>query len=373
MKACAILLASLLLMACQPPAAEAPSTDYWLYIASGNGESGGGIGIYRFSPETGTIVAVDTCADVPASSYLAVAEDRLYSLHSDSTGAGVLAALAIDPATGALRLLNEAPTGGRGACYVSVAGNSVLVANYSSGTISATRRTPAGLGPQTGRVLHEGQSVNPERQEAPHPHMIIPVPETDLILVPDLGTDQVFAYQLDEMGALAPAPVPHIATAPGAGPRHLALHPSQPRAYILNELNATVSSLAIDPAQGLTATLSTHSTLPADFDGYNKSSDIHITPDGRYLYAANRGPNSLAIFDLRSSPDSLRLVDIVDCGGDWPRAFAIDPTGRFVLVANLRSNQVSVFRIDPASGRLSKEAEVPTVSSPQGLRFVPIR
>ncbi|RMG63049.1 MAG: lactonase family protein [Bacteroidetes bacterium] len=375
-KSLPLLLLTTWVLACTPPpaaeTAAAPEA-YWLYVASGNGATGGGIGIYRFWPASGEVVAVDTSAEVPASSYLAVADDRLYSLHSDSSGAGILAALAVDPATGAVSLLGEALTGGQGPCYVSVAGNTVLVANYSSGNISATRRTPQGLGPQTGRIQHEGHSVNPDRQEAPHPHMIIPVPGTDLVLVPDLGTDQVFAYQLDEMGALSPAPVPHIAISPGAGPRHMALHPSQPRAYILNELNATVSSLELDPAQGLTAVLSTASTLPPDFDEYNKSSDIHITPDGRYLYAANRGPNSLAIFDLTASPDSLKLVDIVDCGGEWPRAFAIDPTGQFVLVANMYSNQISVFRIDSATGRLSKEHEIPSVSSPQGLRFVPVK
>jgi 6-phosphogluconolactonase len=366
-----LLICLLVLLSLLPLSAQ----DYWVYVASGDGKAHDGIGLYRFDASKGELAAVKQFDAVPYSSYLAIRDQHLYSIHQTGPEGGVITAFAIDPRSGDLRQLNQSPTGGKGPCYVSVSENGkyVLVANYSSGTISSTRRKGNGrLKGLADQVQHTGSSINSERQEGPHPHMILPAPDGELIVVPDLGTDEIWVYRLGKKGNLEPAPLPKIKVAGGAGPRHLVFHPTAPLAFVLNEMYASVSSLRFEPGRGFSGVFHTVKTLPDAFSEPNKASDIHISPDGRFVYAANRGYNRITVLAADPESGDLELVEHADGGGDWPRAFALDPTGNYLLVANKNDDQITVFRRDLASGRLTKLMSLPTVASPQGIRFVPV-
>jgi 6-phosphogluconolactonase len=156
---------------------------------------------------------------------------------------------------------------------------------------------------------------------------------------------------------------------PGAGPRHLAFHPSLPLVFVANELDSTVTTLRFDGARGALSALETRSTLPVEWTGANYPADIHLGPSGRTLYVSNRGHNSLAMFSVADSTGALALEQVVPTDGDWPRNFSLDPTGRWLLVANQRSGSVVVFGRDRESGRLTPTAHRIAVPNPVCLRF----
>lgn len=375
------LIAMGLFSACQPNSGKvtraqiqekdhmSTNESYWVYISSGTND-GAGIGIYQWSPETGDLVPVDELAEVTSSSYLALNQEQeiLYSTNGDG-----IQAFKINTQTGSLSLLNQVEHSGRGACYVSVSndGRFLLVAYYGSGSAASYKlNQDRSIGAKVSVVQHQGSSVNQERQEGPHAHMILPAPVGNLVFVPDLGIDKVMAYQISSEGVLSPAPVPSVSLDAGYGPRHMAFHSNNRFAYVLAELTGNVVGFTFDPEKGLQAKINDLSTLPPDFTEFSKSADIHITRDGKYLYASNRGHNSLAIYAIDPRTGELSLIDILPCGGDWPRAFGIDPSGKFILVANKRSDAISVLEIDPDTGLFEMSENVKTVGQPQCIRFL---
>lgn len=347
------------------------SDSYFMYVASDNAEDGVGIGIFEWNPKTGDLATVGVDSTFSTSSYLTIdtTTNRLYNINQQ-----FISAYDINTKDGSLSLLNQIPITGRGACYISVSNdhNYVLAGYYSSGSLASYNIKENGsIGSHVSGFEHRGSSINTERQERAHVHMVYPVPQSNLILVPDLGIDNVLVYALDDSGNLIPTDEQYIAKIrPGGGPRHLAIHPGNQFVYVLHELTGHVTGFNFDPTLGFMDTINTASTLPAEFTEFNKSADIHITPNGQYLYASNRGHNSLAVFKVDQSSGAMSLVGIQSCGGDWPRAFAIDPSGEFILVANKRSDQVSVMKIDYATGLFNKVGEIATPLAPQGIRFV---
>ena len=177
-------------------------------------------------------------------------------------------------------------------------------------------------------------------------------------------------YALDAAGKFSEAPVPSAQMSAGYGPRHLAFHPSKPYVYVLAELTSRVVGYHLDAKQGMGKQICDVSMIPSDFDQFTKAADIHVTPDGSFLYASNRGHDSLAIFSIDQNNGMLTPVDIMTCGGSWPRAFAIDPSGKYILVANKRSNQISVNKIDYSSGRFNQVNQIETGNAPQCIRFL---
>lgn len=338
-------------------------------------------GIYHclFDPTTGALRVEGVTKGARNPSFLALhpGGETLYAVEEvddqGGSGSGGVVAYAIDPVSGALRERSRAESGGAHPAHLSVHGErgKVLVANYSGATVAALDLDGAGAVVGAPRVVrHPWTGPARPRQEAPHPHSIYPVGSR--VYVADLGLDRIFTYGwADPAGGLVPLPDASLSLRPGDGPRHIAFHPRAPLAYVINELSSTITSLRVEPAMGALHALGTISTLPEGYEGRNQCADIHVHPGGRYLYASNRGHDSIVVAEV--SPDTGRLTVLQHhpTGGSWPRNFALDPSGRFLLVANQRSGNVVTLAIDPASGRLSETGRELRVPAPVCLLFAP--
>ena len=287
---------------------------------------------------------------------------------------GLVSAFAIKSGTAGLTRLNDQPSGGGAPCYVSVerSGRAMLVANYAGGSVALLPIEPNGALAPGHVVQHTGKGPNAERQEAPHAHCILPDPSNRFALAADLGADRVFVYRLDLEGrSLRHIDEGDAVMRPGAGPRHLAFHPTLPLVFVANELDSTVATLRFDSARGALSPQGTLSTLPAGWTGggTNYPADIHVAANGRTLYVSNRGHNSIAMFSVADSTGALALEQVVSTEGDWPRNFSLDPSGRWLLVANQRSDSVVVFGRDPDAGKLTLTRQRIAIPSPVCLRF----
>ncbi len=357
-------------------AADGLAASTLVYVGTSSGAADEGIYALRFDPATGALHLLGKVAEVMNPSFLARSPDArtLYAV-SESSGMGSVVAFRIDSATGALEELNRQATGGAGPAHVSTNGTGdwVLVANYGGGSVALLPVEEDGrLGEATDVVQHTGSGPDAERQEGPHAHFIHTGPDGRYAYAADLGIDRVRIYPLDaERGSLSAESVQEVTTAPGAGPRHLDFHPSGRYAYLVGELLGTVTAYALDATTGALTEMQTLSTLPEAFDGYNKSADIHVHPSGRWLYVSNRGDlDSIAIFSIDQATGRLTLAGHQQEGIRWPRHFAFDPTGRYLLVANRRANEVRVFTLDPETGRLTPTDHHADVPEPTNVTFM---
>lgn len=371
--------------ACQPEAHDAAEAETrtdpadsstLVYVGTASGDATEGIYALRFDPATGALSPIGIVAQVLNPSFLARSPDAqtLYAV-SESSGMGSVLAYRVDADTGGLTLLNQQSTGGAGPAYVSTdqTGRWVLVANYGGGSVALLPVEEDGrLGEATDVVQHEGSGPNAERQEGPHAHYIRTGPDNRYAYAADLGIDRVRIYMLDtENGSLTTAAVQEAETAPGAGPRHLDFHPNGRYAYLMNELDATVTAFSYDAETGALTPIQTLSSLPEDFEGFNKSADIHVHPSGRWLYASNRGDfDSIAIFTIDEATGQLTVAGHQQEGIRWPRNFAIDPSGRYMLVANRQANEVRVFEIHAETGQLTPTEYRAEMPEPTNVTFM---
>jgi 6-phosphogluconolactonase len=283
----------------------------------------------------------------------------------DGRKTGAVSAFAVDPKTGDLTLLNQQASEGGGPCHLVVdrAGRNVLVANYGGGTVAVLPIGDDGrLAKASSVQVHTGNGPNKGRQEKPHAHGIYLDADGRHALAPDLGADRVFVYRFDAgRGALEPQGA--AALEPGSGPRHLAFDPAGRHVYVIDELASTVTAFAYDAAKGALQALQTVSTLPAGFGGASTAAEVALTPDGRFLYASNRGDDSLAQFSV-AGDGRLTAAGHFPAGGRTPRHFAIEPSGRFMLVAHQGSNSIAILRVDGATGRLSPTGAALSLSKP---------
>ena len=297
----------------------------------------------------------------------------LYAV-SESGRKGIVMACAIDGDTGGLTLLNERPCQGRGPCHVSVdhAGKNALIANYSSGNAAVLPIGGDGrLAEATAVVQHIGSSVNRRRQRVPHAHSINVSPDDRFAFVADLGIDKIMIYRLDvAAGTLVANDPPSVALAPGAGPRHFAFAPDGRHAYVINELNGTVTAFAYDKETGRLTEIQTVPTLPSDFKGESTCAEVRVHPNGRFLYGSNRGHDSIAVYGIDRAAGTLTFVEHETAGIKTPRNFNIDPTGTFCLVANMDGDDVVVFRIDLQTGALVPTGQKIAVGQPVCIRFL---
>jgi 6-phosphogluconolactonase len=292
-----------------------------------------------------------------------------------TTGSGGVVAYGFDRLTGALRERNRAESGGAHPAHISVCGRRgrVLVANYSGGTVATLDANGAGALVGAPRVVRHAW-VGPARpgQEAPHPHSVYPM--GDRVYVADLGLDRIVAYGWAGGDAsLTPLPRASLSLRPGDGPRHIAFHSQSDVAYVINELSSTITALRVDRGTGALHPVGTVSTLPAGYEGMNSCADIHIHPNGRFVYGSNRGHDSIVVAEISGPTGTLNVLQHQPTGGSWPRNFALDPSGRFLLVGNQRSNDIVTMAIDPVTGRLSETGKVLQVPAPVCLLFVPTR
>jgi 6-phosphogluconolactonase len=338
-----------------------------------------GIYAYRLDSVTGALSFVGAARGLANPAFLALDPQRrfLYSVceveKPDSRPIGAVSAFAIDRLSGLLAPLNQQLTHGEGPCYVSVdsTGKWLLAANYRSGNATVFPiQADGSLGAAASVVQHQGSSIHPERQAGPHAHCVIPDPGNRYALVADLGLDRIMLYHFDTThGMLTPNDPPWAASRPGAGPRHLTFHPNGRFFYSVNELDSTVIAWTYDATRGALQELQTLTTLPSDFAGVSYVAHVQVTPSGRFLYVSNRGHDSLAVFAIDES-GALTPVAHAPTLGQWPRHFALDPTGKLLLAANQYSNTVVSFRVDPNTGLLTHTGAVTQVPAPVCVKFV---
>jgi 6-phosphogluconolactonase len=350
-----------------------------LYVGTYTTGKSEGIYLYRFNRTSGELNHVATTKGVVNPSFLTLGPKRrfLYAVNEveefQGKPSGAVSAFAIDQKSGELRFLNQQPTLGGAPCYVDVddRGRFVLIANYAGGNVSVLPVQDDGrLRAVTDLKQDQGSSSNKERQEGPHSHCIVLDADNRFAYSCDLGTDKIMIYRFDKgNGKLVPNEQPFFQVKSGAGPRHLTFHPQQNYMYVLNELHSTVSAFVRDPKKGNLRELQTISSLPAEFKAENTGADIHISPDGQFLYCSNRGHDSIAAFKINSATGSLTPAGHTGTQGSTPRNFTIDPSGQFLLVANQNSNTIVVFRIDSKTGQLNANKNVAEVPSPVCLKF----
>lgn len=323
------------------------------YTEAGMGHAVG-IGVVEFDSATGAIGPVLSTTAAMNPSFLALSSDgtRLYAVDERETGS--VCAFERDPESGMLRRQNCRPTGGAHPCYLALdpSGRFLLVANYSGGSVAVFPiATDGSIEPASQVLAHNGRSVNPERQQGPHPHMIAPSPDGRFVYVTDLGLDQIIRYRLDTETGVLVEPLATVVT-PGMGPRHFAFSPDGTSMVVIGELDATLVSFAIGEDGALTA-VSSVSTLPEDFTGRQSCAHVLFSPDGRFVYGSNRGHDSIAVSAFDPSTRDLDIVEIVPTGGKEPRNFILDPSGNWLLAANQMSDSITVFRRDTETGKLS--------------------
>src|SRR6267154_4287274 len=339
-----------------------------------------GIYAFHFDTATGQLTAIGVAAETPDPSWVVVHPSGKYAYAANEAGkASTVSAFAVDAKNGKLTLLNQLPALGEDPCYLSLdkTGKYLFVANYSSGTIAVFPVLADGrLGEHTALVKDQGATgPDKERQEAPHAHWIGVTPGNLFAFVADLGLDEVLMYRFDaNKGSLVPHEPAFATLEAGAGPRHIAIHSNGRFVYVLNELKSTVtvfSSAARKKNQPYLVLKQQISALPKNFSGRNDAAEIALHPSGKFLYASNRGHDSIAIFSIDPAMGTLTLVAHVPTGGKEPRHFAIDPSGKYLLAENQLSNSIVVFKIDLATGGLTPTGEVVEVPSPVNMAFLP--
>jgi len=365
----------------------------WFGTYTGGPAKSEGIYTSRFAADTVTLAPLELAAVVSNPSFLAVHPTLpvLYCVSevtaADGRPTGTLLAFAIDRTTGRLTLKNQQPSGGSGPCHLSVdpSGRTVMAANYGGGSVICLGLTADGsLKPVAstspgGFVQHSGRSINKRRQESPHAHAIYSTAKSRFALACDLGSDKILVYSLDPVQATL-APHGQSPLKSGAGPRHFALHPSERFGYCVNELDLTVTVFAFDSAAGTLTPEQTISTLPSNLaDGSPEermgfsTAEIFVHPTGKFLYASNRGHDSIAMFTIEEATGTLSFLGSESIRGKTPRNFVLDPSGRFLLAGGQNSNTVTLFAIDPQTGRLTFTGDSFTVPVPVCICFEPSR
>lgn len=364
-----ILLAAIL-------AVPALAGDMFVYLGSHGNGANIGFSLAHFDTGTGRLTTPVFLEEAVAPAYFIIRPDgkRLYTCNS-SPGSS-LSAYAIDPVSAKLTLLNQKPSGGGEPCYVCLdaTGRYLMVANYEAGSIAVFSLKPDGsIGERTAFVQHTGSSAHPDRQTQAHAHSIRVDPTNRFVLAADLGVDKVFVYRFDpKTGALQPNDPPFATVPPGSGPRHLAFHPNGRYAYLINEMGSSIIRFGWDSYHGILTPFETVSTLPHGFQGASTSAEILVHPSGKFVYATNRGHNSVTVFTVQAKTGRLIVVQHIPTQGKAPRNCEFDPTGQWLLVTNQDSNNAVVFRINPNTGRLTQAGEPVAVPAPFCERFLQV-
>ncbi|MET9173571.1 lactonase family protein [Streptomyces misionensis] len=331
-----------------------------VFIGTFTSAGGPGIVAAHRDPGSGALTATGVVRSVPNPSYLAVRGTVLYAV--SETVAGAVAAYSIDPPVPRplgepVRVHGDEPT------HLSLTRRHLLTANYGSGSVSVLPLTAEGLpGPPSSVLRHVGSGPDPNRQTSAHAHQVVPDPTGRWVLCVDLGTDSVRVCALDEHTGELRA---HGATGlpPGTGPRHLAFHPSGEHAYVLGELRTTVTVCRWDAGAGVLRPVGETPLFPDGPDVPVQPSAPVVSPDGRYLWAAVRGTDTVAVLTLDASGDRAELVTAVPCGGHWPRDLVLDPPGRRLYAANERSGDVTWFDLDTATGVPEPAGSLPVAAA----------
>lgn len=353
------------------------SQEYYLLIGTYTSGKSEGIYVYKFNSATGDTSFVSKVA-ASNPSFLAVSKNKkyVYAVSEDGDDKGSVAAFSFDKKNGTLKFLNKQSSGGDHPCYVAIdeSGKWVTVANYSGGNFSLLGVSPDGYLRSAERTInHSGSGPDKQRQDKPHVHSTVFDPEEKYLLVQDLGIDKIMVYAFnDKTGELKAAKIPSNATLPGTGPRHIDFHPNGKYVYLMEEMSGHVTAYGYN--KGKLQFLETVSAVKEGYKGPVGSADIHVSPDGKFLYASNRGDeNDIAIFAIDKSTGKLTLKGHQSVLGKTPRNFSIDPTGNFLLSANQNSNDIVIFKRDKETGLLTDTGKKIEVDKPVCLKWIAIK
>ena len=353
-----------------------PATDLFVYFGTHRSGPNIGFSLAHFDTDTGTLTKPEFLLEARDPAFFVIHPDGRHLYTCNSGAPGAVSVYEIAPHTGQLTFLNQEPAGGNDTSYISLdrTGHYALAANYQGGNIAVFALKPDGsLGDRTAFVQHTGSSVNPQRQTHPYAHSIITDPSNHFALVADLGVDKVFVYRFNEKnGSLEPNDPPFAGVAPGSGPRHVKFHPNGRWVYVVSEIASTITAFNWDSAKGTLTGFQTVSTLPDDFKGASTAAEMEVHPNGKFLYASNRGHDSLAVFAIDQKTGRLTPIEHVSSGGKTPRNFAFDPTGKWILCTNHGSDNAVVFRVDENTGRLTQAGQPVAVPYPFCERFLPV-
>ena len=353
---------------------KAPST-YDLLIGTYTKGSSKGIMVYRFYVESGRLAYLSQIDGVTNPSYLTLSSNNKFIYAVNETPKGEVSSFSFEPKTGKMVLINKQSSEGDDPCYIAVdkAQKNVFVANYSSGNVAVLPVNKDGSLSKAIQTLHDGgHGPNKERQEAAHAHMSILSPDEKYLLYNDLGTDKVnvLRYRGSNEKPLEPAATPFVSVKPGEGPRHIEFSADKKHAYLVTEMGSNV--YVFDYDNGKLKQKQTITLLADNFKGQTAGAAIHLSPDGRFLYASNRlDTNEIIVYAVNQETGELTFVQRQPSMGKNPRDFAIDPTGKFMIVANQNSDSIYVLRIDNATGKLSPTGFRLDIGNPVCLKFAP--
>jgi 6-phosphogluconolactonase len=354
-----------------------------VYVGTYTGPKSEGIYAFRFDNNSGAVEPLGLVAKTVNPTFLALHPGGKFLYAANEVGkwgekpGGFVTAFSIDAKTGKLAELNQQSAVGDGPCHLVVddMGRNVLVANYGGGSVAALPLNDDGsLKPHSAFVQHTGSSVNPGRQKEPHAHSVNLTPDNRYAVVADLGTDKLHIYDFDAgSGSLKAHPSLDVTLPPGSGPRHFAFSPDGRRAYVINELLQTLTSLTYDPDSGKLAIVDAISTLPgAKPVPGNSTAEVRVHPNGKFIYGSNRGHDSIVVFAV-DAQGKLKVVEHEPTQGKTPRNFNLDPSGRFLWAGNQGTGTITLFRVDAATGELTPTGQKLEAGSPVCIRFQPVK
>jgi 6-phosphogluconolactonase len=346
-----------------------------LVVGAYTSGSSKGIAVYRFYTETGRLAFLNQIDGVSNPSYLTVSKNNKFVYAVNENDQGEVSSFGFEPKTGKLTFINKVSTLGGSPCYISVDKNqkNLFVANYSGGNIAVLPLNADGsIAPAVQTIKDDGHGPNKERQEKAHVHTAVLSPDEKYVFYTDLGTDKIniTKYKGGKSNPIVPANPAFVKVTPGYGPRHLAFSADKKTMYLITEMGSSV--IVFDYNNGKPKQRQDISLLPDGFKGTTGAADIHISPNGKFLYATNRGDaNDITVFSINPENGELTFIERKPSGGKGPRNFIIDPTGRFLLVAHQNSDNIMVWRIDETTGRIMQAVTRIEVGNPVCLQFAP--
>jgi 6-phosphogluconolactonase len=394
------VLASPILLAAAPG-------DYWMYVATNTSRGGNGIYAFKFHSKTGRLetgllaggrlwqansdtfsggffrMVSQIRAEWPSLTgivrgvqnpvYLAVRPDGRTLYTADDVPSSTVSAFRIDPANGKLTMLSSRPAGGNAPCFLSVdtRGRNLLTANVlGPNIVNFSIDADGSLDNASSVAWHKGSGADAHLEA--HPHSVVLSPDNRFALAADMGLDEVLIYRFDvSKGGISPGARSFVKTPSGAGARILTFHPSGRFAYLIEELGSSISAMRWDAGAGALTVTQTVSTLPKDFHGANAAAEVQVHPNGRFLYASNRGHDSIAVFGIDQTTGELTPIDFVSSGGRPPRQILFDPTGAYLFAVNVETQIVVEFRVDPNTGQLTRTGQDVHLPYPMAIRFAP--
>ena len=352
------------------------SAESIIFVSSFAPGDQGAIQAFTLDLDNGALKPLARTIGVENPFFLALSPDKrfLYSIHAKKFGGKddeeIASFQILDQ--GKLKLLGKSSARGTAACYLDVDknGKTVVVANYSSGSVASLPVNEGILGKPVSFHQHKGSSVNPARQKEAHAHCIVVSPDNKFAFAADLGLDQVLCYKVSpDEGKIIPNDPPFANTPAGAGPRHLTFHPNTKFVYVINELLNSVTLFDYDSEKGVLSQRQTISTLPSDFKGTSYCADLKITPDGKYLFGTNRGHDSIACYSI-ANDGKLQLIGIEPSLGKGPQNLAITKDGKYLLCANMPGKNLAVFSIDSNTGKIKSVGKPTEIQSPSCIMIM---